>query len=277
MDGMMASPFKQFEYNGWQQSASAYHDRFTPLTAQAISSTLRISGVKAGMDLVDLACGPGLLSSAAQQLGANVLGVDFSDAMVALAKASFPDVDFQKSDVEQLALADDSFDAAIMNFGLLHLGAPDLALKEVRRILKPGGRFVFTVWDQPTNAKGFQMVLEAIKGHGAMDVDLPDGPPFFLFSDQQHTFHALRDAGFCEWQVSVEPLRWRLNTPKDLYDAFYFGTARTGALLRAQNPSSQKAIKQKIMQDAEAKFGSSEDKAIEVPMPCLVYRACVGS
>jgi len=65
-------------------------------------------------------------------------------------------------------------------------------------VLHPGGRIAFTVWATPDKAVGFAMVLMAIEEHGATDVSLPPGPPFFRFSDREESRRVLLDAGFVQ-------------------------------------------------------------------------------
>jgi SAM-dependent methyltransferase len=82
--------------------------------------------------------------------------------------------------------------AVVMNFGLLHLGRPERALAEACRVLHEGGRCAFTVWCPPEETAGFGIVLRAVGTHGALDVALPDAPPFFRFSDPAESVRALR-------------------------------------------------------------------------------------
>ena len=115
------------------------------------------------------------MAAAAAQRGASVVAVDFSEAMLAEARRHHPAIDFRTGDAEALPFPEASFDAVVMSFGLLHLARPDQALAEAHRVLRPGGRLAFTVWDRPEEAVAFGIVLGAVQRHGRMDVPLAAG------------------------------------------------------------------------------------------------------
>src|ERR1041384_7032467 len=130
--------------------------------------------------------------------------------MIDAARRRYPHVAFREGDAEQLAFDDESFDAVVMNFGMLHLARPERAIAEARRVLVRGGRYAYTVWAAPDQALGFGMVLRAIERFGRTDVALPEGPPFFRFSDAAASRHALEEAGFTDVRIETLPLVWHL-------------------------------------------------------------------
>jgi ubiquinone/menaquinone biosynthesis C-methylase UbiE len=154
--------FREFEHSGWQGIPEQYHQAFGELTTQSIEPLLDAAGVKAGTKVIDVASGPGYVAAAAARRGATVIGVDFSAAMVAEAQRRNPEIEFREGDAEQLPLGDAFFDAAVMNFGILHLARPDQALAEACRVLCTDGRFGFTAWAKPEEAVGFGIVLRSI-------------------------------------------------------------------------------------------------------------------
>ena len=101
-----------------------------------------------------------------------------------------PTVRFEQADAEALPFEPDTFDAVVNAFGMCHLPNPDLALREAFRVLKRGGRVAFSVWDVPERAVGFGALYAAVRAHGSMDVGLPAGPDFFLFSDPDQSTKA---------------------------------------------------------------------------------------
>jgi SAM-dependent methyltransferase len=262
--------FKGFELAGWQRVAAEYHDAFAPLTTQAIESLLDAAHVGRGTGVLDVATGPGYMAAVAAARGAEVVAVDFSEPMLALARTAWPELDFRQGDAERLESADRSFDAVVMNFGLLHLSNPDLALREAHRVLRSGGWLAFTVWAPPTEAVVFGIVLEAIERHGDLSVPLPPGPPFFRFSDEGECRAALLSAGFDTVTVKRIPQIWRLESVDRLFTAMLGATVRTGGLLQAQTPAALERIRRAVS-DAVARYRSGD--TIALPMPAVLAAA----
>jgi ubiquinone/menaquinone biosynthesis C-methylase UbiE len=262
--------FREFEHSGWQGIPEPYHQAFGELTAQSIEPLLDAAGVKAGTKLVDIASGPGYVAAAAVRRGASVIGVDFSAAMIAAARDRHPDVDFREGDAEELPLSNHSFDAAVMNFGILHLARPDQALAQACRVLSPGGRFAFTVWAKPEESVGFHIVLGSIAKHGDTKVPLPEGPPFFRFSEPDESIRSLIAAGFASPTVVKVPQLWRLPGLDSLFDVMLQSTVRTAGLLRAQKPEALEKIRD-AMRAASKPY--QKGNAVELPMPAVLAAA----
>ncbi len=267
---MKPNAFWEFEHSGWQRAVQSYHDGFGPLTAQTIPALLEALGCTPGISLLDVAAGPGYVAAAAAQQGAHVVGLDFSSEMVAKARELFPHLSFEEGDAQALPFPDETFEAVVMNFGLLHLGRPEQAIAEAYRVLRHGGRFGFTVWARPQEAVGFQMMLDAVRERGDPQVPLPIGPPFFRFSDEGESQRVLMEAGFANPTVQKLALIWELPSAGALFDAFYAGTARTGGLLRAQAPAALRAVREAVQQAAAA---YQTDAGLRIPMPALVITA----
>jgi len=262
--------FKRFEREGWEHVALPYRDAFSSLTTQAIAPLLDAVSAGPGTRLLDVACGPGDAAAAATARGARVTGVDFAAAMVAQASRLHPTIDFRTGDAESLPFADATFDAVVVNFGMLHFADPERAIAEARRVLGPRGRLAFTVWATPDRAIGFAMVLDAIQAHGRMDVPLPEGPPFFRFADPAESRRTLIAAGFPHPEVRELPLRWRLPSADALVDAFWEGGVRTRGMLRAQTPAALMAIREAT---AAAAARHGHVGGVEFPMPAVMSAA----
>jgi SAM-dependent methyltransferase len=263
----VATAFHDFEHEQWEGAVDAYHAGWGGLTAQAIPAMLDVLRIAAGTGLLDVASGPGYLAARAAARGAAAVGLDFSSAMVATARALHPAVAFREGDAEDLPFADATFDAVGMNFGILHLARPEAAIAEAARVLRPGGRYGFTAWADPGRATGFALVLDAVRRCGR-PVTLPAGPDFFRFSDPTECMSVLRAAGFGDVAVRRLDLRWRVASPDDLFRAFHLGTARTGALLRGQDGEALAEIAAAVREAAAPYRGP--DGGVEVPMAALL-------
>jgi demethylmenaquinone methyltransferase/2-methoxy-6-polyprenyl-1,4-benzoquinol methylase len=106
--------------------------RWRRLTARA--------AVRRGDRVLDACCGTGDLSVAAREAGGAVTGLDFSERMLERARRKANDVTWVLGDLLDLPFEDESFDAATVGFGLRNVEDVGRALRELRRVLRPGGR-----------------------------------------------------------------------------------------------------------------------------------------
>src|SRR5207249_10284392 len=87
-------------------------------------------------------------------------------------------------------------------------------------------------WAQAEEAVGFGIILDAIQSHRNPEAHLPQGPPFFRFSDEAECERTLREAGFAKVNVTQVPQIWRFTAADELFEAFYNGGVRIKAILR---------------------------------------------
>jgi len=269
-----ANPFTELEHENWQRGVQAYADGFGPLTSQAIPTLLEQADYPnldgESTHLLDVACGPGQVVSKAISIakeakhGSDGDGVgcnrkylftalDFSENFLALAKqniaADHPgtEVTFVEGDAQSMPFDDESFDSITCNFGILHLADPDAFLKESHRVLRPGGALSFSSWAQPPSTEGFDLILGSIEAAGNPDVSLPEGPPFFRFSDEDEIRRSLGNALFHDVHVKkVEPMEWNIRDADHLYQVLLEGTARTREILRGQSAEQTRAVKEEL-------------------------------
>jgi len=260
--------FHDFEQAGWERAAEFYGDAFGSLTPQTAPALLEAVGAARGRRLLDVASGPGFIAGAAAGLGSDVVGLDFAPAMITEARRRWPALTFREGDAESLPFDAGSFDAVVMNFGLLHLARPDAALADAHRVLRPGGRYAFTVWAAPERAVAFGLALRAIEEVGNPNVPLPEGPPFFRFSDRVQCTAAIAAAGFGTVTISQVPQVWRFPSPAAFFDGISASTVRTAALLRAQSPQNLGRIRAQV--EREANNYANADGGIGIPMPALI-------
>src|SRR3981081_1459832 len=112
----------------------------------------RATGLKAGGSALDVACGSGKLTAQLARIaGPNgrVVGLDFSTQMLEVARAEFPGIEFREGDALNLPFEDATFDASTIAFGLRTLADPVSGLREMLRVVKPGGRAVVLEFVRP--------------------------------------------------------------------------------------------------------------------------------
>src|SRR6187431_2597954 len=105
-------------------------------------ATVKAIDPKPGERILDIAAGTGTSSAAIARSGANVVGVDISEGMLEEAQRKHHDIEFVLADAQNLPFHTDEFDAVTISFGLRNVADPKVALDEMYRVLKPGGRLV---------------------------------------------------------------------------------------------------------------------------------------
>jgi SAM-dependent methyltransferase len=141
---------------GWDLAVGAYALHWHAALAGVQAQLLAAAAPAPGERVLDVACGTGVVSvAAAHAVGArgSVLGVDLSGQMVRAAdervmSQRLRHARFARMDAERLALPDAGFDLALCALGLMYLPEPHAALRELHRVLRPGGRAALAVWGE---------------------------------------------------------------------------------------------------------------------------------
>jgi SAM-dependent methyltransferase len=186
-------------------------------------------------------------------MGANVTGIDFSSAMIELAKRTFPQLNFLEGDAQQLEFADNSFDGVVMNFGMLHLAKPRMAIAEASRVLKKDGHYAFSVWAGPDKSPAPKIMFDTIQAHADMNVDMPQAPDSYLFSDDELCKQVLAENGFSStsFDFRYQLAEWIVPSAEFLFDTELKAGVRTAALLKRQSATTLEKIRKNVMEGME--------------------------
>ncbi|WP_138933264.1 class I SAM-dependent methyltransferase [Roseovarius arcticus] len=265
--------FAALEKREWANShvARSYAQVFAKAADMVVPCLIEAVRTKPGTRVLDLCCGHGNVAAGLIRAGAQVVGLDFSTAMLDLARAAVPEAKFIEGDAMALSFDDGSFDAVTIGFGMPHVPDPPQVIAEARRVLRPGGRLAFSVWCGPEVDTALGYVFGAIGEHGSKDIALPPGPGANDYADPTLAFNVLKAAGFTDCRQSMVASEWQVTDPGAPYDFFREGTARGGAMLRPQPASNAAAIRAAVVSKILEKHGQGPEW--RVPIPAIVTSA----
>jgi SAM-dependent methyltransferase len=237
--------FEAFEEAGWTtKDAGAYDALAGKVTARVADPLLDAVDAREGTRLLDVATGPGYVAAKAAERGAEVVGLDFSETMLAHARANVPGVEFVHGDATALTFEDATFDAVVAAFLLLHLGTPERAVAEAARVLRPGGRAAFSVWDVPARGRWIGVFFDAFTGAGAHPpADVPPGPPFFQLADEDAFTELVEGGGLSDVEVSTVEFGLHIEDGAELWDGLVKGSVRVGPMIIGQTEDVQREIR----------------------------------
>ena len=262
--------FAALEKREWADAgvARSYARVFAKAADMVVPHLVKAVGAGPGITALDLCCGHGNVTSGLVKAGARTTGLDFSPAMLEMARAAAPEARIVEGDAMALDFDDASFDAVTIGFGIPHVPDPPKVLAEARRVLRPGGRLAFSVWCGPEVDTALGYVFGAIGQHGAPDIALPPGPGANDYADPALAFPVLKAAGFTQCRQFTVASKWQVDDPGAPYDFFLNGTARGGALLRPQPPENAAAIRAEVVAKVLEKHGAGP--RWDVPIPAKV-------
>jgi SAM-dependent methyltransferase len=263
--------FAEMERSGWSDTAraKAYVGFFASASEQAVGHLLDAAAAESGLKALDLCCGQGNVSESLIGRGCQVVGADFSSVMLSFARERVPNATFTQADAQHLPFGDGEFDVVVSNLGVCHVPDQSRALSEVRRVLRPEGRFAMTVWCGPDLSPSFEIVYGAVEAHGSSDISVPSGPDFHQFANRQIAEKLLSEAGFANVDFKIVNCAWDLDTPNGLCEIYEKGTVRAAMLLGNQPASNLAAIRLAIAQSVRERFADGNRWRVPVPAALL--------
>ncbi len=243
-DDRCGGAFKRFEEGAWSERAGTY-DRVTgQVTANVAEPLLDAAGAKAGMRVLDVGCGTGVVTAAAAARGARATGVDMAAGMLAVARERHPRLEFLRADAEALPFEAAAFEGVVASLVVNHLPAPPSAVDEFARVLAPGGRVAIAVWGMPERASLFGELTAAVADAGVDVHDtLPPGPDPYRYAEDGEMRSLLAGAGLVDVRLRTLELVHRCDDIDTLWHGLLGGSARIATVIERQTPTARERIR----------------------------------
>ena len=181
--------------------AKSYETFLAPLLSQWTEQLFQSVALRPGDRLLDVACGTGIVARlAAEYVGATgkIVGLDVTPDMLAVARAlsstTHSEIEWQEGNAIEMPFADSTFDVAICQQGLQFFSDPLSGLKEMPRVLTPGGRVGLSVWRSTHFNPGYEILANVIEKHLNTEAAAMMRAPFAL-GDSNALRALLTDAG----------------------------------------------------------------------------------
>jgi len=262
--------FAERERTGWAEPerVDAYIKWFGPIVEQAHGGLIAAAEPTPDKTVLDLCCGQGALTAELTTTGARVFGLDFSPAMLRLAAAAAPDARLLRGDAATMPFDDGVFDAVLCNFGLAHLPDQPRGLREIRRVLKDGGRFGMTGWSAPDVSPAFAVFLAAVTAHADLSARPPQ-PDLFLYARQPDADEMLGAAGLRIVARETIHAAWTFSEPDQLYVLFAEATVATRLVLLSQTDADLALIRRHVRSAVAEQFEVGGSYVVPVAF-CLI-------
>ncbi|GGQ17670.1 class I SAM-dependent methyltransferase [Streptomyces pseudogriseolus] len=219
--------------------------------------------------ILELAAGTGVLTAdlLTTAPSAEVTATDLNEAMLALGATRAPGAMWRQADAQRLPFPNGGFDLVVCQFGVMFFPDRVQAFSEVRRVLAPGGRFLFSTWG-PLGTHAFEAALQA-----GLDRAFPVDPPRFFrtvphgCADPAVVAADLEAAGFAVEDGQELTLQGRAESIADLAAGYLMGTpVRAAVEERADAP----AVRATVVEEMAARLGP---EPVTAPMTAYVFRA----
>jgi SAM-dependent methyltransferase len=214
--------YKRTTREQWETAAEAWH-RWGPTLRSWLGSAtermLDLAGVASGCRVLDVAAGAGdqtLQAAARVGPGGSVLATDISPTILTYAaaeakRAGHPNVGTRPMDGESLDVQDESFDVVVSRVGLIYFPDQQKAIREMRRVLVPGGRVAAIVYATAEKNGFFSVPVSIVRRHAKLGPPLPGQPGPFSLGAVGVLEEVLARAGFRDVRVesTIAPLRMK--------------------------------------------------------------------
>jgi ubiquinone/menaquinone biosynthesis C-methylase UbiE len=258
---------------GWGKHADFVRKWGMPVSAAMIDRL----ALQPGQRVLELAAGPGDTGFMALELvqpGGTLVSSDGAEAMLEIARSRArkagieSSVEFKLIDLEWIDLETASVDAALCRWGIMLIVDPEAAAREVRRVLRPGGRAAFAVWDVPDRNPWATIPSRALIELGHAEPPDPEAPGMFALAPAEKIQELLQGAGFVEVSVLAVGVERRYERLEQFIQDTTEISPLFGATVRELSESDRAAVQDRI--EASAAEYTADDGSVVLPGRSLV-------
>jgi ubiquinone/menaquinone biosynthesis C-methylase UbiE len=237
------------------------------------NEALKRARLSRGERFLDVAAGCGALSLPAARLGAKVLATDWSPAMIDRLQArarqeGLSGVEGRVMDCHALELTDDTFDLSGSQFGVMLVPDQPIALREMVRVTRPGGRVLLIAYGSPAEIEFLHFFIGAVQAVDPNFTGLPMTPPPLEFhvSDAEVLRQRLMDAGLKD--VTVESVREKLEfrSGQEMWDWVLHSNPIAGMLITGLTDEQRTEVRQVLHGMLHERSGGSGPAVLTNPV-----------
>jgi SAM-dependent methyltransferase len=222
------------------------YDRFMGRYSRELAPLLiEFAGVKAGMAVVDIGCGPGALTERlVERLGpGNVAAADPSEPFVAAASERAPSADVRQAAAEELPWEDDRFDAALSQLVVNFMRDADAGVSELRRVVRPGGVVAACTWSY---ADDMQMLRGFWDAARRLDSGAPDEGSTMRYRSAEELDELWRRVGLADVETDHLSVETGYTGFDDLWEPFTYGVGPAGAYLAKLDSEQREQVRTEL-------------------------------
>jgi ubiquinone/menaquinone biosynthesis C-methylase UbiE len=245
--------------------------------AQHISDRLvELGGIADGQQVLDIATGIGEPAvTAARRVGSDgrVIGTDLSPGMLAIAEEraaelSLDSMEFKQMDAESLDFPDETFHTILCRWGLMFMPNLSGVLARIRGMLRPGGKFVASIWSVPEMTPGISLPMGVIQKVIQLPEPPPEAPHMYRLSPPGVLEQAFKEAGFRSVQVERHMVDFAFSSIED-YISFLQEVAAVITILLANETEARRTEVWRMIAEAARGF-SNGDGEVSLPSETIL-------
>jgi ubiquinone/menaquinone biosynthesis C-methylase UbiE len=274
VDDEGASAYRSASRERWARAAPGWgaHRDVMQTAARPVSGWL-VDAIEPqpGHRVLELAAGPGDTGFLAAELiapGGTLISSDAVEEMVAVARAraeelGIANVEFQTIDAEWIDLPTASLDGVLARWGYMLLADPEAALRETRRVLRPGGRVALAAWTGPADNPWTAVAMEEVVRMAGLPKPDLDAPNMFAFRDPQRIRALLEETGFTDIAVEQIDLEFAYDDLDSWWDVALDLSTSLGEQVGSLTPAQRDDVRDAI--DARLAPYVASDGSVRIP------------